>query len=228
MAKGRTRSTSDESLAAGKLLESEEPIEPENVTVGDILGLLRRLTLKTIVVLLGMIAAYTSTFFVFGHYVAMKDSGITLNNPFDMRISVTKEDKNKEDNGTINYTLDKLILVESPFTKSETKKCYTIFREFEPLDDRIVGQVECLVGESSVYDDAKNMLFGLSHAIPGDTAFAQSFSLGAHLNDNNYTQSFVAADTIRRKYNDGCVLQFKIDENGIAIAESYVWIVYKH
>ena len=60
-------------------------------------------------------------------------------------------------------------------------------------------------------------------------AFAQPpFSMGVHQNDNNYTQSFVTADTVRRTYKDGFVLQFKLDAKGQSIPSSYVWIVFKH
>lgn len=205
-----------------------ELIEPEKISIGRLLELFRRLTLKTVLVLLAAVAAYTSAVFTMGCLVIMKDSGINLNLPFDMRLSVSEKDMATNGNTGMNYTLRNLVLVKHPVASTGDKKCYVIFRHFEPLDDRKVGQVECAVGSTSMRDAIRDRLFGGVQLFLGRNAYAQQISLGVHESDNNYRQSFVAPDTIQRTYADGCVLQFKIDANGNSIPSSYVWIVYRH
>jgi hypothetical protein len=200
------------------------------ITIGDLLSMLKSLSMKAIVSLVGIIVAYTSIIFGIGSYVVMKSSGIALSHPFDMRISVRENDMDRNESGRINYKLTGLILSEPPWDNvtQKHKKCYVVFRDFGDLKIEKIGQIECLVEKSSILDIVKKGISIISPTGLVNTAFAQNFSLGVHQNDNNYTQSFVDQNTIRRTYSDGCVLQFKIDANGVAIIESFVWIVNRH
>lgn len=200
------------------------------ITIMDLWNVLRRLSLKAIGAFFVTFVAYTSAVYTYGYNVARKDSAITLFTPFNIRMSVTEKDMKRNENGVLDCTVDNLSIIKPGYVPKKEHSRFIIFREYAPTQNSQVGEIACIGVENkpSLYDSIRDTLFSLSDRILTDTAFAQQFSLGVHLNDVHYTQSFVAADTIRRTYSDGCVLQYKVDRNGNSILQSYVWIVYKH
>lgn len=220
--------------------KSSGPIEIEKLTLRDFLEGLGRLSLKTIGSLVTsfivLFLGYTFFIYDFGYKDAWNKGTIVMNQAFCLKIKFKNEDvtkRNIDNTGMDEVTLPGLSLV-TPF-EQDGKRFFWIRRLYVDDDIHRVGQVKFSVENAktetekpTLFENLRKKFSVLTLLILGDTAFAQQLSMGVHANDNNYALSYSNANTIQRKFNDGCSLQFKIDSNGNSIPGSFSWISYKH
>lgn len=157
-----------------------------------------------------------------GVSVSQTNTGVDLKRPFDMKLKV---DNSKE---TI---LKNLTVFLNPFVpdseNSKNTKNLVIFIDNGEFDNRQIGAIRIKCEKVNIFKYTWKSVFSILTNIKNVPTLAlaqENKFFGIYQNKKTYTQMFVGLNTIRRIFDDGSILEYKIDSNGIAIPESFKWI----
>lgn len=195
----------------------------KDLTLGQIISLIKKLKYKTIMMIFTFIIVTFGGAFVAGKYSHSQDTAVMLQKPFAMRLELNEQ----------IYDFETLTLMKDPTSPIlEGNKVVLSLREIRSLFDIIpIGQViatmeenkltglwRVIISKSDVVDFIKN-------------ARAQNkivFNWRGHAEDYNFKEQFVSKTTVHRYYSDGCVLAYDVDSNRRSIPESFRWIETTH
>jgi len=195
--------------------------EISEMTLKQIFQSIGKLRYKTIAAAVAMFVAIVSVSFAIGRYSYQQDTAVMLESPFAMRITLDDQ----------HHDFNSLTLIHDPSLPAVSEDKITLsLREIKSAFDIIqVGIVVAKLEKSelgavwSVF--SVNMLPSLT-----SMAYAQTinFNWYGHEKDMNFTEKFIDPATVNRKYSDGCVLEYKVDQNRRSVPDSFRWITINH
>jgi hypothetical protein len=192
----------------------------KDLTIGQILKLVLKVKYKTVIMLLGIIAIGLGGAFTAGKYSQQKETAVMLESPFAMRIVIDD----------VNYDFENLTLIKDPTKISITEdKIVLSLREIKsPFDIQQVGNIVARVEIEKISKFWDIFVNNSIDIVSESHAKDNEFDWNGHENDLNFTERFVEKDTVNRYYSDGCILEYRVDENRRSIPDSFFWIRINH
>ncbi|MCC0179679.1 hypothetical protein I4641_22270 [Waterburya agarophytonicola K14] len=183
---------------------------------------------------IGILSSYTSFVYSLGKHKQSEKTGIELKEIFSIRaFKLNNEEFNTTDN---SVRLNNIYLATYP--KDSTPNGISLYRihklDFSnPLAIRVVGTIDNQkiqldpqprIGDvfNDINDSVQNAIeeFSLTQK-----AHAQStFSWNGYETNYNFYEEYLNKDTVRRYYQNGAILEYKISSQGVSIAASFKWI----
>jgi hypothetical protein len=160
---------------------------------------------------------YTLFVFKFGQKLQVTETAIPLNRPFDMKI---KPEKNGHpfDLRNIVLSIDK----DYPAVdEAQSALKITKINQDNPTEIEVIGNI---IAQRTKF---KSFPFiGISSSIEdyGNVYAQERFQWYGHENDYQFYEVTVNRDTMRRCYDDGWILEYKLDRMGHSIPESFKWV----
>jgi hypothetical protein len=168
------------------------------------------MNIKSLVLLGSIFAAYTGIVFGVGWAYQANTTAISLSRPFGMKLEVDLKE----------FPFPKLVLTKHYTVEgSDGEKIVLLLRMY----DESVGLYN-QIGEV-IAQKAKAKEVTQLHLDITKNLYAQDqFDWNDHKSNFKFYERFVAPGTIRRYYNDGWILEYKVDKDGRAIESSRKWI----
>jgi hypothetical protein len=193
------------------------PVDVDKLSLRELLRMLGNLRPATLVSVFAFLLGSGTLIFRLGEAHERDATAIALGRPFNMALSEAFE------SGPVQ--LSHLVLTpdfQEQGSNSEPTVVLRIRRmNAAGLFDQ-VGQITAPrpPGKSSLE------LIGLADAghFGWPQAWAQAFDWRGHRDNTHFREVFVGKDTIRRRYDDGAVLEYKVDSRGKALPETLHWI----
>lgn len=194
--------------------------DPKSTTLKQVITAIAKLKITTIVTVVGVFFSYSSVLFMLGIFVSKKDAGIDLQRPFDMRLKLNKA----QELYLTGLTIFKNPFVAAPETKKDVK-FFVLFRDLGDLQNEQVGTIQVKVKEINIFQYTWKNLFSTN--INGFDLYAENsiFDWGDKKQDKEYSQEFAAPKKVLRRFDDGSILEYRIDSDGKSIPGSFKWIV---
>ena len=184
-------------------------IDPEEITLKQCFEIIKRMKIKSLVLLGSIFATHTGIVFGVGWASQANTTAISLSRPFGMKLGVDLKE----------FPFPKLILTESyRVVESDVEKIFLLLRMRN--DVRTYDQVGEVVAQKGKAKEITQLYFDVTKNL-----YAQDqFDWKNHKDNFNFYEKFVAPGTIHRYYNDGWILEYKVDRDGRAIKSSLKWI----
>lgn len=192
--------------------------DPKSTTLKQVISTISKLKITTIITIISILFSYSSILFMLGVYSSKRDAGIDLQRPFDMRLKLT----HAQELYLTDLTIFKNPFVAAPETKKDVK-FFVLFRDLGEMQNEQVGTIKVKVKEVNIFQYTWKNLISLNSIASNLYAATSIFDWGDKKNDKEYSQEFVASKTIQRVFDDGSVLEYKVDSSGKAVAGSYKW-----
>lgn len=190
----------------------------KDLTIGQIFRLFTKIKYKTALLFISIFLTITGSAFVAGQSSIEQKAAVMLNSPFSMKITVNNKD----------YILDKLTLIEDPaFPDLGDDHIMLSLRQIVSAFDIIqVGQVMAVTHKQKplpvwewIFSEYSNNAYAQPKII---------FNWDGHERDFSFKEEYKDNNTIHRFYSDGCILEYKVDNNRRSIPESFRWIRKTH
>lgn len=196
----------------------------KDLTLGQIISLVRKLKYKTIAMIIMFVITTLGGAFGAGVYSHSKDTAVMLDKPFAMRLEL---------NGKA-HDFETLTLMKDPAAPTlEGNKVILSLREIKSSFDIIpVGQVVATMEEDKLTElwrviiSRSDMVEFVKEAQAHDPV--AGFDWHGHENDYDFKERFVSKTTVHRYYSDGCVLAYDVDGDRRSVPGSFRWIETTH
>lgn len=196
----------------------------KDLTLGQIISLVRKLKYKTIVMIITFVVVTLGGAFGAGAYSHSKDTAVMLNKPFAMRLELNGQ----------RHDFETLTLMKDPTAPIlEGNKVILSLREIKSSFDIVpIGQVvatmeeDKLTGLWRVIISKSDMVEFVNEAQAHDVV--AGFNWRGHEKDFDFKERFVSKTTVHRYYSDGCVLAYDVYSNRRSDPESFRWIETTH
>jgi len=192
--------------------------DPKSTPLKHVISTVSKLKITTIITIISIFFSYSSVLFMLGIYTSKRDAGIDLQRPFDMRLKLTVA----QELYLTDLTIFKNPFVAAPETKKDIK-FFVLFRDLGDMQNEQVGTIKVRVKEINIFQYTWKNLISFNTTASNLYAAPSIFDWGDKKNDKAYSQEFTEPKTIQRVFDDGSVLEYKIDSNGKAVAGSYKW-----
>jgi hypothetical protein len=200
---------------------TKEQTSLEEMTLGQIFKSIAKLRYKTIASVIAAFVAVFSASFALGRYSYQQSSAVLLESPFAMRITLDNQ----------QHDFNSLTLIRDPSlpTMSEDKITLSLREVKSAFDVAQVGIVVAKVEKSELSNVWSIFSLNLMPSV-SNIAYAQpaGFNWHGHDQDFNFTEKFIDQNTVNRNYVDGCILEYKVDDNRRSVPDSFKWIKSKH
>ncbi len=191
----------------------------ENLTLGDLGRILIRVKIRVLFSIAAAFLAWSFVLLQVGQHFQLQETAVTLGRPFDMSFkkSLIEETVVDAHGDESKIRFEKLFLVEDPeYPRTDSDVGFKLRKIFDSTDVRTIGVVVAQKGK------IKEFFIGAS--ITNKAHAQQDFNWYGHENNYRFREKLVARNTIRRYYDDGWILEYKIDEKGRSIPSSFRWI----
>ncbi len=173
--------------------------------------------IRALLSLTGIFLAYSFALFGLGCKLQNEKTAIALGKPFDMYLNLSQGFAREAENYA-DLELKKIYLLPEEYTPEEEQFILQIKRIDEHRIPVPIGNITAQKGK--VVDLPK---------IPGffamSPAYAQEdFEWYGHEENYQFREEFIDRYTIRRYYDDGWILEYKVDEQGYFVPFSFRWI----
>jgi len=193
--------------------------DPRSTTLKHVIDSILRLKISVIIIIISTFFSYSSVLFMLGVATSKKDTGIDLQRPFDMRLKLTKI----QELYLTDLTIFKNPYVAAPETKKDVK-FFVLFRDLGDMQNEQVGTIKVKVKEINIFQYTWKNLFSFNNNSSDLFAADSIFDWGDKRNDKEYSQELTSPEKVVRTFDDGSILEYKINASGKAIAGSYKWI----
>jgi hypothetical protein len=129
-----------------------------------------------------------------------------------------------------NSPTDKLVclgtlnLAENPaFPESHEGIGLTIHR-IDDQDDLDIQQIGLIVAQRCPIKNILPFFSNSNNLFKVAYAQSSSFNWYGHQNNRNFKEKYVDNKTVHRIYNDGWILEYKLDATGRSIPSSFIWV----
>ena len=184
----------------------------DNLTLGHLFKIVRKIKITVLVSIGLLFSSIIGGVYALGRNAQQEETAVTLNSPFSMRFKID----------SVIVSLENLMLIKDPTIVSASEDLVLLsLREIRSDFDVIpIGSIVARVEPSAV--SWPWSLFS--------SAYAQTtiFNWNGHREDRVFKEKFVEENTIHRKYRDGCILEYKVDEQRKSIPESFKWYKRTH
>lgn len=189
--------------------------------------------LRVGIISVSILGSYTNLVYLIGQHKQAERTGIELKEFFSFQ---TKKLNYSEINTTDqSIELKNIYLVKFP--DDSLPNNMNVYKVHQITDDpstiRIVGRIDTnqrkvnfLEKFKDLFDNAKDPLPDLfSELTIIKKAHAQSkFNWNGYENNRNFSERYIDEYTVRRYYQDGAILEYKISSQGVSIPTSFKWI----
>jgi len=191
----------------------------KDLTLGQIFKLITKIKYRVMIMFVAIFMTVTGSAYVAGQASVKEDTAVMLHSPFSMRIALNNN----------THDFENLTLIEDPVLPNPSSDTMMLsLRQIQSAFDIVqVGQVVARVEK----DSALPIWDWLFSSIDVKNAYAKpkmSFNWNGHENDYKFKEKYIDKHTIHRYYSDGCVLEYKIDDNRRSIPSSFKWIKVTH
>lgn len=199
----------------------------KSLTLGHLFKIAKKLKYTTVVWLFATFTSCMGAAYVAGQYEEQKEAGVSLQTPFAMRIKLRDEQHDFE-----HLTLIRDPILES--VQSEDKVVMSIREVKNEFDVVPVGTIVATVERKDLRGVWKYILANAQSIdfIPEAHAYEPRpipmFNLNGHGGDYDFYEEFMDNYTVHRYYSDGCVLEYKVDDDRRPIPGTFVWVVQTH
>ncbi len=189
-----------------------------DITFIDVINSIARVKIEVLFSLVCVFFTYSFMVFQLGCILQNQRTAITFRKPFDMYLSLEQDGVNQSSTDS-RLELKKIYLIPAEYTSGqENHLILKIRRVLEDYSTVSMGHVVAQKGK--IYE-----LPNLSGFLALSAAYAaEKFEWHGHENNYQFHEEFVARSTIRRYYDDGWILEYKINAKGDAIISTFRWI----
>lgn len=195
-----------------------ETIDPERLSLRQLWALFANLRITALISLLALLCASLGLAFRVGEYCQADLTAITLERPFGMTIT--------EDVNPVQYPYPSLILVPGYRVKASDSDSRIVLTMRKLNSSGLYDKVGEVAAQTTSSRPLSEVIF--ESGLLGSTAYAQPsalrFDWGRYKGDMRFHETFVSRDTVRRTYDDGAILEYKVDLKGRSILSSLRWI----
>jgi hypothetical protein len=193
--------------------------DSKDLTIGQIFKLITKIKYKVMIMFIGIFLTITGSAYVAGQANIKQETAVMLQTPFSMRIALDNE----------THDFESLTLMEDPMLPSPDPDTMMLsMRQIQSAFDIVqVGQIKARVDRES----ALPIWRWLFSSVNTKHAYAKAemvFEWNGHEKDYNFKERHIDNHTVHRYYADGCILEYKLDDNRRSIPESFRWIKRAH
>ena len=189
--------------------------------------IVKSLSLKALISIMTLFIGYTTLIFLSGQVFQAnmmvvefeRPFGITMNHPFSTQLV------KKLENGEFPYP-DLIATPDYSFNNGDENKIIAKLRlRRSENDGPIYDEIGTLITDknniTSTFGNISYSLLGKAYA--QDDA-KEDFDWENHKNNYDFYEKFVNKTTIHRYYDDGWILEYKVDRQGQSISSSLKWV----
>ena len=193
----------------------------EQLTLGELVKILSKLRIRVILSIIIMIFGVLYGVFKTGQYFQLQETAVAMQLPFEMTIEKSAITEIIQETAQSRITIEKLVLAKNPLFPSIDNKSigFNLHKINKPSDIQVIGS---LVAQKQ---KIKKLFPWLSQIEIVHTIYAQNnFNWHDHENIYRFREEYIDKNTIWRYYEDGWILEYKIDGNGRSIPSSFRWV----
>ncbi|WP_019507843.1 hypothetical protein [Pleurocapsa sp. PCC 7319] len=194
--------------------------DPREITFSQLINSFSRIKINALLYLTGIFLAYSVALFQLGCLLQKQTTAITLRKPFEMYLNLDRDSLDElRDNSSLELTKVYLLKGEPEFLHDPEDRALLEVRRINNNYSTVpLGNI--IAQRGKILDMPKiPRFFSLSAAYA-----QQDFEWYGHENNYQFREEFIDRHTIRRYYDDGWVLEYKIDEQGRSIQSTFKWI----
>lgn len=176
----------------------------------------------------GVVMTYTGLVFTIGAFTQYQRTAIENYREFNLKLGELTEEELNSQTKTVNLDKIYLAFVPQPNENTVVYKVHKTNTNSHP----IVRDIGHIYGEKRKFridklwqDFRKETLSSFSLIESAHAQPTPSFEWYGYENNYDFYEVYVTQDTVRRYYDDGAVLEYRIGENGYSISDSFRWIV---
>lgn len=192
----------------------------KDLTLGQIFKLISRIRYRVLAMFIVTFITITGSAYMAGQASVKQETAVMLQSPFSMRIELEGS----------QHDFENLTLIEDPMLISPSGETTMLsLRQVKSAFDIVpVGQVVARINKEHVPVLWKWLFAKLSI----NSAYAQPaemvFEWNGHERDFKFKEKHISNNLMHRYYTDGCILEYKVDNNRRSIPESFRWIKKTH
>lgn len=186
-----------------------------NLNFKEFFQMLGKIQIKVFISIISSFLIFSYFIFKLGQQYQVSGEALSLDRPFSLNLEVEKDSS-----GNNKIKLDDLYLVE--------------IKDPPPIPDKAFLEIRRYNGEEggtekvgSINADKPKIKTVPRVSLPELTkkAYAgENFDWYGHRHNRNFSEKYTNSNTIRRYYDDGWVLEYKVDKKGKSIPSSFRWI----
>jgi hypothetical protein len=186
-----------------------------NLNFKEFFHLFGKIQIKVFISLISSTLIFSIFIFKLGQLYQTRGEAISLYRLFDLTLELEKYEAN---NSKIIYS-DIYLLESKDHISPIPDKAYLEIRKYTKANDtKKIGLIHAYKPDMKPVPRV---------SFPGfiKKAYAnEKFEWYGHANDRNFTEKYTNQKTIRRYYDDGWILEYKVDKKRKSILSSFRWI----
>ncbi|WP_019501496.1 hypothetical protein [Pseudanabaena sp. PCC 6802] len=191
--------------------------DPREMTLRQLISSFSRVKISALLSIAGIFLAYSFAVFQLGCWLQNQRTAIALNRPFDMYLNLG-QDNVRELTKSSKLELRNLILLQGEYIPVQEDRFLLKLRKIVDYDTIAVGNI--IAQKGKIIDTPH-----ISNWFAMQGAYAQQkFEWYGHEKNYRFREEFIDNHTIRRYYDDGWILEYKIDSQGRSILSTFRWI----
>jgi hypothetical protein len=192
--------------------------DPREITLSQLINSFSRIKISALLSITGFFLAYSFAVFQLGCWLQNQGTAIALNRPFDMYLNLGQDDV-RELTKSSRLELKNMILLQGEYIPAQEDRFLLRLRRIVDYDTIAVGKIIAQKGKIIDIPHIGHDWFAMQGAYA-----QQKFKWYGHEKNYQFREEFIDSHTIRRYYDDGWILEYKIDEQGRSIPSTFRWI----
>ena len=186
----------------------------KNLNFKEFFHLLGKIQIKVFISLISTALIFSFFIFKVGQQYQVRGEALSLCRLFSLSLEL---EKGEADNERIKYR--NIYLLESEDPSPIPGKAFLEIRKYnEEGGSESIGSVHAIKPK-------RKLMPSVGFSSFTKTAYAaEKFQWYQHKNNRNFTEKYISKYTIRRYYDDGWVLEYKVDKKRKSIHSSFRWI----
>ena len=196
----------------------------EKLTVGEFFDILKRVKVKILISIFISLATLGYGIFKAGQYCQIRDTAVAIGYPFTMSVKKEIIYQILRNDPSEVVRLGELNLAKNPGYPRSKDGIGLILHRIDDKDASDIEQIGSVVAQKCRFASFFSLLFSKLGSMGTVYADARSFDWHGHQGNRRFREEYVKGDTVRRYYDDGWILQYKLDSRGRSIPSSFTWI----
>ena len=181
----------------------------DSITLRELVLLIGKVRVRTLISAFAVFAVVIAEIFHLGVWYKSREVGIILRHPFDMNLK------------NASTSMRDIYLVKDPKEPILPEHIRFVVRKFK--EQRGSEEIGTVKAQKIDFQVPILWFFG-SNEITNKAMAEESFEWHNHINNKKFYEEYVDENTIRRYYDDGWVLEYKVDENGDTVDATLNWV----
>ncbi len=196
----------------------------EKITIGEFFSILKRVKLKIMFSIILFLATLAYGIFKTGQYYQINSTAVALGYPFKMSMEkdVLYKILKNEPNEMVHFGW--LNLVKNPGNPLDNDDAILTLHRISEKDSSDIKQIGSVVTQKLATKNVFSLLLTNLDSTQLAYAVTNTFDWRGHENNYRFKERYINKNTVQRYYEDGWILEYKVDARGNSIPSSFRWI----